>query len=248
MQWTDTAIILSSRRFGESGAVTRLLTRGHGLHAGVVRGATAKAHRGTIHPGNIVNATWNARLPEQLGTLRCELLTPHAAYIMPDPERLSVLAAVCALVEQALPERHPYPRLHEAMLAFLELLRESSRWREAHVRLELEVLAEAGFGLDLSECAATGTTADLIYVSPKSGRAVCAEAGAPYRDRLLPLPAFLRQDVRGNHVEIPQILAGLALTGYFLEHWLLAPYQRRLPAARLRYLQSLTRAGQHPQP
>jgi len=191
MHWTDTAIVLSARKHGENSAVVRVFARRHGVFAGVVKGATSKANRGVIQPGNIVSATWQARLSEHLGLFKCELLEANAALIMQDAARLTALSSACAVVESALPERHPYLRLYGIFQSFLATLREDGNWPEAYVMLELDVLAEAGFGLDLSQCAATGATEDLMYVSPKSGRAVSRDAGEPYKEKLLALPEFL---------------------------------------------------------
>ena len=239
MQWTDTSILLSVRKYGENSALVRLLSREHGVYGGVVRGAHSKNNRGVLQPGNIVNATWNARLSEQLGAFKIELLEANAAHIMQDSARLNALSATCTIIESALPERHPYPNLHKIFQGFLDVLREDGSWWEAYVRLELAILAESGFGLDLSECAATGATENLVYVSPKSGRAVSAQAGEQYKDRLLTLPDFLQGIYKKNRADTPEILAGLRLTGYFLEHWLLTPHNRKLPAVRARLVENM---------
>lgn len=238
MHWTDTSIILSARKHGENSAVVRLFARGHGVYAGVIRGAHSKANRGVIQPGNIVSATWQARLSEHIGSFKCELLEANAAHIMQDAARLAALTSACAVIEASLPERHPYARLYGIFQQFLIALKEGEDWQETYVRLELELLAEAGFGLDLSKCAATRATEDLIYVSPKSGRAVSREAGEPYKEKLLKLPQFLLSPLPiggGDYAE--ETLAGLRLTGYFLAHWLLEPHRRKLPAARGRLLE-----------
>ena len=239
MHWTDTAIVLSCRKFGENGAILRLLTPQHGVYGGGVRAAHSKANRGNIQPGNVVSASWQARLSEQLGTLTLELLAPHAAHLMADSARLSALTAACAMVEACLPERHPYPRLFAAMQEFLGRLQAADHWQQAYIELELALLAEAGFGLDLLRCAATGGTRDLVYVSPKSGRAVSRHAGAPYHEKMLPLPGFLR----GEEETETDIADGFTLTGYFLEHWLLEPHGRKMPAARQRCQQALLRCA-----
>jgi len=193
MQWSDNAIILSSRKYGESSALVRLFSPQHGVSGGVVRSAASKTNRGIYQPGNHVIATWNARLAEQLGTFKCELAEATTAHLMHDGMRLNTLSAACALIESALPERHPYVRLYEVFQAFLVALRDTERWLEQYVRFELELLSESGFGLDLRACAATGGTQELVYVSPKSGRAVSRAAGAPYHDKMLKLPPFLLQ-------------------------------------------------------
>ena len=239
MHWTDTAIILSARKHGESSAVLRILSREHGVFGGVIRAIHSKANRGIIQPGNIISATWNARLSEQLGSLKCELLQANTAHIMQDPARLAALTSACVLLESSLPERHPYPRLYDIAESLFHTLAGTASWQEDYVHFEMELLADTGFGMDLSSCAATETTENLIYVSPKSARAVCREAGEPYRDKLLPLPEFLLKSPINNATKPTEILAGLQLTGYFLAHWLLEPHHRKLPAARARLIQTL---------
>lgn len=234
MHWSDTAIVLSARKFGENSVITRVFAQTHGVYGGVVKGAHSKANRGVIQPGNVINAAWNARLSEQLGTFKAELLEAGAAQVMQDAGKLSALTSACAMIEAALPERHPYPRLYKDFQGFLQVLRGDDFWWEAYVKLEISILAEAGFGLDLSRCAATGKLDDLVYVSPKSGRSVSADAGAPWADKMLPLPRFLLPGYQKNRVEAAEILAGMQLTGYFLAHWLLEPHNRKLPAARAR--------------
>jgi len=236
MEWNDTAIILSSRKYGENSALLRVFTRAHGVHAGIVRGANSKTNRGVLQAGNIVNAAWHARLPEQLGSLKLELLVPNAALCMAEPARLCALVSACTLVEATLPERHPYERLYRQMLLLLEALEHNPDWQQSYVHFELAILAECGFGLDLSRCAATGASEQLAYVSPKTGRAVSLNAGLPYHDRMLPLPAFLTGTLAPTCEEI---LAGARLTGYFLESWLLTPHRKKLPAARNRLIQTL---------
>jgi DNA repair protein RecO (recombination protein O) len=236
MQWTDSAILLSIRKYGENSALVRAFSREHGVYGGVVRSATSKTMRGVVQSGNIVSATWQARLQEQLGSFKLEMTEPVAALLMQYPDRLAALTSVCALVESALPERHPYPRLYTLLTQFLQLLKTGEDWQQHYIYLELELLAETGFGLDLRECAATGEKENLVYVSPKSGRAVSEDAGMPYREKLLPLPSFLLPANKKNLAKGAEILDGLHLTGYFLEHWLLAPHHRKLPAARSRLI------------
>lgn len=234
MQWTDDAILLSARKYGENKALARVFARSHGVYAGMVRGATSKTMRGIIQPGNALNVAWNARLSEHVGTFKVEPLKPFAALVMQDKLKLAALTSACALIEVALPERHPYPRLYSEFYAFLEYLAEHEDWQEGYVRLELAILAESGFGLDLTHCAATGSKENLTYVSPKSGRAVSAEAGEPYKEKLLPLPSFLGGCDEG------EITAGLRLSGHFLEHWLIEPHGKKTPAARARLYQLLS--------
>jgi DNA repair protein RecO (recombination protein O) len=239
MHWTDEAIILSAKKHGENSAVVRAFVKSHGVFAGVAKGAHSKANRGVFQPGNVVSLTWSARLQEHIGTVKAELLTPGAALVMQDASKLAALSSACALMEASLPERHPYAKLYKSLWAFLQLLTQSDDWHADYVSLELSILAESGFGLDLTSCAATGTQEDLVYVSPKSGRAVSRAAGAPYKDKMLPLPDFLLASTVGNSVKPAEILDGLRLTGYFLHNWLIEPHGRKLPAARQRLLNLL---------
>jgi len=232
MEWDDDAVVLAVRRHGESGAVASLLTRSHGRHAGLVHGGQSRANRPVLQPGNTVRARWGARLAEQLGTFRLELVQAHGAAHLGDPARLEALAAACALVEAALPERQPHAACHAALVALLGALAAES-WPSVYVHFELALLRDLGFGLDLTACAATGRTDDLAWVSPRTGRAVSREAGEPWRAKLLALPSFL---VEGGEGEATEVRAGLELTGFFLQRHVLDPRHAVLPAARGRLL------------
>ena len=239
MDWTDDGIVLASRRHGDSSAIVQLLTRDHGRHAGLARGGRASTGRGVYQPGNLVSVHWRARLAEHLGRYTGELSRGYAAMLLDDPLRLAGLSSACAVAEATLPERHPYPKLYAGFIVLLDAFVSLPAWAAIYARWELGLLDELGFGLDLSECAASGATDDLIYVSPKSGRAVSRQAGEPYRDKLLPLPGFL---IGGNDGNASDILAALKLTGSFLDRHVFAPHERKLPAARGRFIDRLTRS------
>ena len=235
MEWTDEAFVLAARRHGEGAAVAQLLTRDHGRHAGLVHGGGSSSKRALVEPGNCVQATWRGRLPEHLGRLTLEVERPYAAAMMDDPKRLSALAAACAVAEAALPEREPHPAMFHATGALLDSLAETAAdiWPAVYIRWELGLLGELGFGLDLSACASTGQTDDLVFVSPRTGRAVSRAAGAPYEDKLLPMPGFLAPNPSSqNNPSIIDIRDGLRLTGYFLSRHIFDPMNRPLPGAR----------------
>jgi DNA repair protein RecO (recombination protein O) len=242
MEWRDSGIVLAARRHGETSAVVSLLTERHGRHAGLVRGGMGRRARGVYQPGNEVAAHWRARLADHLGHFTCELVRARAGPLLDQPLPLAALAAACAVVEAALPERHPYPALHAGLLSLLDALADDERWPEAYARWELALLGELGFGLDLTACAASGVTENLIYVSPRSGRAVSGEAGARYRDRLLPLPPFVR-DGGTAAAGSEEVAAGLKLTGWFLSRHVFADHGGRTPAARDRFVERLGRAS-----
>jgi len=242
MQWIDEGFVLSARRHGETSSIVNLLSREHGRHVGLVRGGASSRQRGILQSGNLVSATWRARLEEHLGTFTVEPLLALAASLLDQPGPLAALISVCALIESSLPEREPHPQLFDDLSALMALL-DGPDWCIAYGRWELALLTEVGFGLDLSACASTGRNDDLIYVSPKSGRAVSALAGEPYRDRLLPLPGFL---IYGNTATTEDLVAGLQLTGFFIERHIFSPHARTLPDARARLLRYIAEnAGEH---
>src|SRR5215207_3755689 len=245
MEWRDVGFVLNARRHGESGLIVELLTAKHGRHAGLVRGGQSPRRRALLQPGNAIAAVWRGRLPEHLGTLDCELVAAHAARLLDDPDRLAALNAATALLLAALPEREPHPDLYEAFSGLLAALDSPGLWMPAYVAWECGLLAALGFGLDLARCAVTGTNEDLVYVSPRSGRAVSRESGAPYRDKLLPLPGFLWRDSPALPADI---VAGLVLTRHFLLHHLLEPQGGRLPEARERLVERMRRLAASPQP
>ena len=230
MDWRDEGIVLSFRKHGESAVIAHLLTQHHGRHAGLVRGGNSTKMRGVLQQGNELSVQWRARLEDHLGSFAIEFQEGHAARVLSDPGRLSAMLSACALVDLCLPEREPHPDIFATLRALLLALPDAA-WAAEYVAWELSLLAELGFGLDLSMCAASGATTDLIYVSPKSGRAVSAVAGENFKDKLLPLPQFL---VGKEVVEPRDIADGLRLTGYFLDRHVLAPNAKLLPDARAR--------------
>ena len=241
MRWTDEGVVLGIKRHGESSAILELMTREHGRHLGLVRGGAAPRIRPLLQPGNRVSAVWQARLDEHLGHYAIEALDARAASFLAIPHALygvTHLAALCRL----LPERDPHPHVHAAIAELLDILLDCRRAGAKVVRFELQLLAELGFGLDLTSCAATGETVDLIYVSPKSGRAVSRSAGEPWKDRLLIFPAFLSGEAV-NEPSLDEIVAGLDLTGFFLMRHVFEPRGLKLAEARASFIEAILRHG-----
>ena len=241
MNWSDEGIILSVRAHGETAAVAEIFTRAHGRHLGLVHGGRSRRLRPILQTGNHVDITWKARLSENLGHLGLELRRGYAAEAMQSPVALAGLTSLATLA-RLLPERDPHANLYEITLFVLGFLDDPSVWPALMVRWELALLEELGFGLDLTTCAATGANDALIYVSPRTGRAVSASAGEPYRDRLLALPPFLRGE-RGGEVRPEDLKAGFALTGHFLDARVLAPREMEIPEGRSRMIDLIGRIG-----
>lgn len=260
MEWSEDGIILATRRHGETSLILEVMTRGRGRHMGLVRGGRSRKLQAALQPGNEVNLVWRARLDNHLGLFAVEPLRLRAAELMTTPTGVYGIQALAALLH-FLPERDPHPGLHAGLEAILAHLGEPEIAGVLMVHFELQVLAELGFGLDLSECAATGRRDDLVYVSPKSGRAVCREAGLPYAERMLPLPAFLRRDadVHANQLapdpnaariearEAAQagfsaLADAFRLTGHFLRRHVHEPRQVPVSPAREGFIEALARA------
>lgn len=229
MDWDAPAIVLDARPYGESDAVATVMTEAHGLHRGLARGGTGRAGAALWQAGNLMQVRWVARLAEQLGSFSAELVHPAAALAMDDALTLAMLRAACAVAEGALPEREPHPRVFQGLLQFIAQLARGAPMLAELVRWETMLLADLGYGLDLSVCAVSGDTAGLAFVSPRTGRAVTAAAAGAWTGRLLPLPGFL---VGANTASAADWRDGLALTGHFLARDAFGHHHRPLPAAR----------------
>jgi DNA repair protein RecO (recombination protein O) len=241
MEWTDDGIVLGVRRHGEASAIVELLTRGHGRHLGLVRGGAASRMRPVLQPGNSVRAVWRARLDEHLGYYQIEGMRLRAATVLASSHAVYGVSHLAALA-RLLPERDPHEDLYDRLERTLDDFDDIGEAAAHLIRFELAMLAELGFGLDLETCAATGTTSELIYVSPKSGGAVSRAAGEPWRDRLLRLPAFLREgESRSNGWSDQDLTDGFALTGMFLLRHVLEPRGQGHSDAREGFINAVSR-------
>jgi DNA repair protein RecO (recombination protein O) len=233
MEWQDSGTVLNMRRHGETSAILEVFTEGHGRHAGVVRGATSRRNAPSLQPGSQIAVSWRARLEDHMGSFTVEPIKSRAAAVMGGRLELAGLNAVTALLTFSLPEREPHPRLYHRTITVLDMIGETEAWPLAYLQWELALLDEMGFGLDLTSCAATGAQTGLIYVSPKTGRAVSEAGAGSWKDKLLPLPRCLLAAENGDKTEIAR---GLITTGHFLKTWLApAMGDRPLPPARQRF-------------
>lgn len=232
-QWEDQGLVLAARPHGESGAIVTILTRGHGRFAAYVRGAQGRKMRGILEIGNDVDVQWQSRSSDQMGFFSLELLSSNAAGLFDDRLKLMALQSACGLCDAALPDREMQIDVYNGSRALISAL-SGPAWGAAYVIWEVALLRVLGFALDLEKCAATGMSDHLIYVSPKTGRAVSKEAGEPYKDKLLPLPQFLIPG-QGGDFDDQDIADGLRMTGYFLEHWVFTHHSFGIPTARLQF-------------
>jgi DNA repair protein RecO (recombination protein O) len=230
MEWTAPAVVLDARPYGEADMLVTVMTEAHGLHRGLARAGAARGHIATWQPGNMLQVHWLARLADQLGSFSGDMIYPAASHAMDDPLALAMLSAICATAEGALPERQPHPRIFAGLISLLPRVTMGEAVLGDLIQWEMTVLSDLGYGLDLSVCAVTGETANLAFVSPKTGRAVTREGAGVWASRLLPLPGFL---VSGNRADAIAWRDGLRLTGHFLARDAFGHHHRPLPRARI---------------
>lgn len=231
------ALVLSAALLGENNARVHVLTEENGLVRGVAYGARSRGGSALWQPGNLVKTRFQARSAAGPIRLSGELLYGCGFRLLEAPLALAMVQSVCVLADAALPEGEPCRALFAETIRLLTFLGVDPVVSEREglpqvVRWELALLADLGFGLDLTCCAVTGATTGLKYVSPRSGRAVSEEGAGAWKDRLLPLPAFLLSEDETGTPE--DWLAGLRLTGYFLARDAFGLRHRPLPAARER--------------
>jgi DNA repair protein RecO (recombination protein O) len=238
MQWTDEGIVIGVKRHGEANAILELMTCEHGRHFGLVRGGFGSRMKPVLQVGNSVSATWRARLDEHLGNYTVEPMRQRASDFFGASHAIYGVSHLAAMM-RLLPERDPHAGLYSVFEEVLDRLEDPVLAAPLAVRLELQLLSELGFGLDLEQCASTGSRADLIYVSPKSGRAVSRDAGEPWADKMLRLPAFLRDPAAESGG--PDLADGFALTGFFLARHVLEPRGLALSDERAHFIAAILR-------
>ena len=238
MDWRDEGVLLSVRKHGEGSAIIEIFTEKHGRHAGLVRGGGSRKLSPILQPGAQLSVEWKARLEDHLGSYTVDPIKSRAVSIMGDRGTLAAMGAISAFLCLGLPEREAHGLLYARTIDLVDALGETDDWPARYALWENALLAEMGFGLDFSECAATGSTQELIFVSPRSGRAVSRMGGADYADLMLPLPRFLNMDE--PTLETSEVIAALRTTGHFIENWLMPAIGRQHPpSARARLVQAL---------
>ena len=233
MEWNDEAIVLGVRKHGETSVIAEVMTRQRGRHLGLVQGGRSRKMRPILQPGNSVTVTWRACLDEHLGQFKVDGEMMRAARLMESAHGIFALQTLASHL-RLLPERDSHTGLYETLAIVLDNLEAPDIAAELVIRFELAMLNELGFGLDLTACAASGSRANLIYVSPKSGRAVSAEAGKPWSDKMLRLPSFLleRDMQRIESASLEDIEEGFDLTRHFFWRHIHGPREIPIPPER----------------
>ena len=241
MDFHEEGFVLSARAHGDTGVVVDLLTETQGRRGAYVAGGASRKMKPFLQVGSRVIVDYRARSSDHLGSARLEAVGEGPSALFDDAMALTGLAAAAAVAQGALPEREPHPGAFLAFEAMMSAFAIPDVWPAIFVRFEAGLLDDLGFGLDLSRCAATGSMDDLVYVSPRTGRAVSRDAGAPYADKMLKLPPFMLGAQAG--LSEGDVGAGLDLTGHFLEQFVFHPQNRPLPEARVWMVDRLREAG-----
>lgn len=242
VEWSDDAVVLGARPYGETQALLEVFSRAHGRAGAIVHGGASRRAKPALQSGNLVRVTWKARTADQLGFFApVELMEPHAARALDDAAVLAALSSAVALIRAGAAERHPYAGLYDALIVLLDAFAHPELWPAIYTRFELGLLAELGYGIDLTACAITGARDDLAWVSPRTGRAASREAGAPYADKLLRLPPFLTDP--GARLESGDVADAFALAGHFLEARIFDRQGQGMPDSRRRLIETLGHQG-----
>ena len=228
MEWQDNGIVLSLKNYGERSGLLEVLTLEHGRHLGIVRDIRSQYRKGSLQAGNTLQLNWRARISEHLGSFTFDVVESRAAKIMNNKLALVGLQTLVAYTN-ILPERESVGSLYKALSIVLDSMSSNNDWLELLIKWEMGFLAELGFGIDISKCVVSLETDNLIYVSPKSGKAVSKQIGNPYKDKLLKLPSFLIDNKKPSKIDV---INGFLLTGFFLNKDVYEPLGLKMPNSR----------------
>tara|TARA_B100000287_G_C20447616_1_gene708169 strand:+ start:137 stop:877 length:741 start_codon:yes stop_codon:yes gene_type:complete len=227
MNWTDEGLLLSVNPHGEKSAILQVLTRTKGLHAGIIQNAFSKKMSSILQPSSQLQLDWSSRLEEHLGTYKVDLLKTRVDIFLSNKIALDMFNSISSLCISILAERDPMPEFYEKTINFLDQIVTKKNWEFLYLDWELQLLTSIGYGLDLKKCVASGSTENLFYISPKSGKAVSREIGLKYDKKLLRFPSILRDKKKYNDFSRSELVAGLSITGFFLKKWLTYSFQNK---------------------
>ncbi|RYE06515.1 MAG: DNA repair protein RecO [Rickettsiaceae bacterium] len=218
MNFQDIGIIIGKRLLKENLNIVTLFTKSHGLYSGVVR-KSAKTAAATYSEGNLVDFFWQARLHDHLGSAKCEHLKSYNSSFIFNKTKLYAFNSIVSLIKIAFFEREPHNNFFPVFEYYLAKSSISSSFDlPSYIEVELAILQESGYGLQLKNCAVSGFSENLQYVSPKSGKAVSQEQGRKYADKLLLLPKFLVESKADTSAE--EVKQAFNLTSYFFNRYI----------------------------
>ena len=238
MNLTDEGIAIGVKKFSDSTNLMKILTKDNGIYSGLIRIKKNQGNSGVNIPGNTLSVNWRARLSEHLGFFNTELIKSRSSNYLNSSINLEVLNSICSLMD-IFPEREECIDLYNIIEELLDNLNNTSLWPFLYIKFELLFIERMGYGLDLSSCAVNGSTDNLNWVSPKTGRAVSALGAKGWEDRLLKLPEFLGQNEIKN-LSKADLLDSLKLTEFFLIKRVYSQYAKNLSSSRKRMFDYLS--------
>jgi DNA repair protein RecO (recombination protein O) len=238
MNLTDEGIAIGVKKFSDSTNLMKILTKDNGIYSGLIRIKKNQGNSGVNIPGNTLSVNWRARLSEHLGFFNTELIKSRSSNYLNSSINLEVLNSICSLMD-IFPEREECIDLYNIIEELLDNLNNTRLWPFLYIKFELLFIERMGYGLDLSSCAVNGSTDNLNWVSPKTGRAVSALGAKGWEDRLLKLPEFLGQN-EIKSVSKVDLLDSLKLTEFFLIKRVYSQYAKNLSSSRKRMFDYLS--------
>ena len=229
MNLTDEGIAIGVKKFSDSTNLMKILTKDNGIYSGLIRIKKNQGNSGVNIPGNTLSVNWRARLSEHLGFFNTELIKSRSSNYLNSSINLEVLNSICSLMD-IFPEREECIDLYNIIEELLDNLNNTRLWPFLYIKFELLFIERMGYGLDLSSCAVNGSTDNLNWVSPKTGRAVSALGAKGWEDRLLKLPEFLGQN-EIKSVSKADLLDSLKLTEFFLIKRVYSQYAKNLSSS-----------------
>ncbi|WP_168464397.1 DNA repair protein RecO [Wolbachia endosymbiont of Ctenocephalides felis wCfeT] len=234
MRWKGEGIIIATKKYGDKNLILSLFTKNYGKYRGLARVTKSSSHKFQI--SNLLHVEWSAKLPENLGFFKCELIESSFHHFFSDRLKNIAIVSFASILEKVLPENESCTALYNNFRHFIEVIKLSGEaWQSYYLNLELLLLTQLGFKLDLSQCAATGAKENLQFISPKTGRAVSKEVGNHYADKLLPFPQMLH-DIYNNKLQnsysLQEFKLGLKITGYFLNKYVFSQLDVKFPESR----------------
>ena len=216
MQIDDEGIIIKKKKYRESSLLISFFSLNHGINSGLVKGVLKKDF-GTYEIGNKVYIKSSFRLDEQLWNCKLELIKNNSVNYFDNKNKLNTLLTICSIIDLSLPKNNPQIKIYNKTIDLMEDLL-SKGWAVKYIFWELFLLSELGYGLDLEKCVVSGKKENLIYISPKSGKAVSKKEGEKYKNKLFNLPKFLiNKNVKPTNDSLKQ---AISLTGFFIDKFL----------------------------
>lgn len=235
MKFRDLGIIINISNYGENSAIAKVFTQKHGIYRGFIKSIKSSKTKSIFQIGNLISFEYVARLEENLGQfLAVDLVKSYCTKIIFDRQKLNCLNSLFSIVDGAFLEKQEFEELFLRLENFLQqLIQEEDKQKNLakYINLELDILRILGYEVDLSSCVATNSSENLVFVSPKSAKAVCFEAGKAYEKKLLKLPKFLLDET--TLLDDENLQDGLKLTGYFLEKFIFENNSEKLLARKL---------------